>query len=279
MSKFCYNQLKKFKRENMKYFAVIGNPIAHSISPRLHNNAFCQLGVSSVYSRILFDKDINESQFRQKIFSYGLSGANVTVPFKEIALRASDEIDAFAQKIGSVNTLLIKNQKIHAYNTDAPGFLKAISEFEGIKKALILGAGGTARAISAALAGQGVKVSILNRSLKSGFENYDFFTPENFLENSSFDIIVNTTPAGLTFAGLPFSKELLEAAMKDAKYAFDAVYGKKTDFIALAESLGLKCKDGLSMLLYQAVFAFDIFTAQKHDIKAIKKAMKEAFIN
>ena len=263
----------------MKYFAVIGNPIAHSISPRLHNNAFLELGIDSLYSRILFDKQITPSQFRQKILSYGLSGANVTVPFKEIALKASDEIDAFAQKIGSVNTLVIKNQKIHAYNTDAPGFLKAISEFEGIKKALILGAGGTARALSVALAEKGVKVSILNRSQKSGFESYDFFTPENFLENSSFDIIVNTTPAGLTFAGLPFSKELLEPAMKSAKYAFDAVYGKKTDFITLAENLGLKCKDGLSMLLYQAVFAFDIFTEQKHDIEMIEAAMKKAFIS
>ena len=265
----------------MKYFAVIGNPIAHSISPRLHNNAFLELGIDSLYSRILFDKQITPSQFRQKILSYGLSGANVTVPFKEIALKASDEIDAFAQKIGSVNTLVIKNQKIHAYNTDAPGFLKAISEFEGIKKALILGAGGTARAISVALANKEVEVSILNRSQKSGFESYDFFTPENFLENSgflensSFDIIVNTTPAGLTFAGLPFSKELLESAMKGAKYAFDAVYGKKTDFITLAENLGLKCKDGLSMLLYQAVFAFEIFTAQ-NDIEMIQSAMNKA---
>ncbi len=261
----------------MKYFAVIGNPIAHSISPRLHNNAFLELGIDSLYSRILFDKQITPSQFRQKILSYGLSGANVTVPFKEIALKASDEIDAFAQKIGSVNTLVIKNQKIHAYNTDAPGFLKAISEFKGIENALILGAGGTAKALNVALVQKGIQVSILNRSQKTGFELCDFYTPENFLKNSNkFDIVINTTPAGLTFDGLPFSKELLAPVINASKYAFDVVYGKKTDFITLAENSGLKCKNGLSMLLYQAVFAFDIFTAQKYDIDEIQNAMSKA---
>lgn len=265
----------------MNYFAVIGNPIAHSISPRLHNNAFKALSLDkeNVYSRLLFDKNISPSEFRQKILSFNLSGANVTVPFKEVAIAASNEVDELAKKIGSANTLIIKDQKIHAFNTDAPGFLKAISEFKNIENALILGAGGTARALAVALTDKGVKVNILNRSQKSGFEFCNFYTPENlsknYLENLA-DIVINTTPAGLTFTGLPFDETLLKSIMKGAKYAFDAVYGKKTDFITLAENLGLQCKDGLSMLLYQAVFAFHIFTAQKYDTQMIQSAMNKA---
>ena len=117
----------------MNYYAVIGNPIAHSISPRLHNNAFEALGINSVYSRYLLDTSASASKLRQKFFALGLSGANITVPFKEIALECADEQDELAKKIGSANTLVLNAGKIHAFNTDAPGFMMAIAEFKNIK--------------------------------------------------------------------------------------------------------------------------------------------------
>lgn len=262
----------------MKYFAVVGNPIHHSISPRLHNNAFLALKEQSVYSRLLLPLDISASEFKERILALGLSGVNVTVPFKEIALSASDEIDEFAAGIGSVNTIILKNGKLCAFNTDAPGFMMAIADFKGIKNALILGAGGTARALSVALSKSGVSISILNRSASRAgvFGDYDFYTPDTFKTSAKYDIVVNTTPAGLSFDGLPFSLELLEPAMSGAKYAFDAVYGRKTAFIDLAQSRGLECRDGLLMLLYQAVLAFDIFSEKKYDLKDIEKYMSEA---
>ena len=147
----------------MNYYAVIGNPIAHSISPRLHNNAFEALGINSIYSRYLLDASASASKLRQKFFALGLSGANITVPFKEIALECADEQDELAKKIGSANTLVLNAGKIHAFNTDAPGFMMAIAEFENIKNALIIGAGGTARALAHALKASGAEVSVLNR--------------------------------------------------------------------------------------------------------------------
>lgn len=262
----------------MKYFAVLGNPIHHSISPRLHNNAFLAFGEQSVYSRLLLSSHISASEFKERILALGLSGVNVTVPFKEIALSASDEVDEFAAGIGSVNTITLKNGKLCAFNTDAPGFMMAIADFKGIKNALILGAGGTARALSVALNKNGVSVSILNRSASraAAFSECEFYTPEGFNDSAKYDIIINTTPAGLTFDGLPFEAELLSGVMSGAKYAFDAVYGKKTAFINLAQNKGLECRDGLLMLLYQAVLAFDIFSEKKYNLKEIEKYMSEA---
>lgn len=261
----------------MKYYAVIGNPIAHSISPRLHNNAFEALGINSVYSRYLLDISASASELRQKFFALGLSGANITVPFKEIALECADAQDELAKKIGSANTLVLNAGNIQAFNTDAPGFMMAIAEFKDIKNALIIGAGGTARALAHALKASGAAVSVLNRSTSraGAFSEFCFFTTQDF-KASKYDIIVNTTPAGLTFDGLPCDESLLNELFSSAKYAFDVVYGRKTAFLSLAKEKNLKAKDGLEMLLYQAVLAFEHFSGKKNEREKIEVAMRKA---
>lgn len=266
----------------MKYYAVIGNPIAHSISPRLHNAAFSALSKNCVYSRALLeitdDENLQQQSLKNLLFDLGLSGANITVPFKQVALNIANNADSIAEQIGSANTLIIDRGKISAYNTDAPGFLMAISEFKGISDALILGAGGTARALAYILAKNGVKVSILNRSENraEAFKNYSFYTPKNYEKTQhKHDLIINTTPSGLSFAGLPFDKKLLKNAINGAKYAYDAVYGRTSDFLALSKSGGLKCKDGLDMLLFQAVLASKLFL-KINDELAITQAMRYA---
>lgn len=266
------------QRFKMNYYAVIGNPIAHSISPRLHNNAFEALGINSVYSRYLFDTSSSASELRQKFFALGLSGANITVPFKEIALECADAQDELAQKIGSANTLVLNAGKIHAFNTDAPGFMMAISEFKDIKNALIIGAGGTARAIAHALKANGAEVSVLNRSASraGAFSEFCFFTTQDFKIDKNYDLIVNTTPAGLTFDGLPCDESLLNELFSSAKYAFDVVYGRKTAFLSLTKEKNLKAKDGLEMLLYQAVLAFEHFSGKKNEREKIEVAMRKA---
>ena len=265
----------------MKTFAVFGNPISHSLSPRIHNNAIKKLNLNAFYGRFCLE---NASDLRDSIFKLKLSGANVTLPFKEKALEIADFKDKMALNIGSANTLLVRGSKIQAFNTDGIGFLQAIAEFKGLKSALILGAGGTARALAFVLSMRGVRVSVANRStghLKH-FSSYKTALYENLLENSdknsskkndellsanlnknfgtkSFDIVINTTSAGLKDETLPCDERLLKSLLSKAKCAFEVIYGKQTSFLRLAKSLKIPCKDGAEMLLWQGVFAFELF--------------------
>ena len=241
----------------MKAFAVFGNPISHSLSPRIHNNAIKKLNLNAFYGRFCLE---NASDLRDSIFKLKLNGANITLPFKEKALEIADFKDKMALNIGSANTLLVRGSKIQAFNTDGIGFLQAIAEFKGLKSALILGAGGTARALAFVLAQSGVRVSIANRSASrlEGFLDYQTFIYEN-LPIKSFDIVINTTSAGLKDETLPCDEQLLKALLSKAKCAFEVIYGKQTPFLRLAKSLKIPCKDGSTMLLWQGVFAFELF--------------------
>ncbi len=269
----------------MKAFAVFGNPISHSLSPRIHNNAIKKLNLNAFYGRFCLE---NASDLREMIFKLGLSGANVTLPFKEKALEIADFKDKMALNIGSANTLLVRDSKIHAYNTDGIGFLQAIAEFKGLKSALILGAGGTARALAFVLSMRGVRVSVANRSASrlEGFLDYQTFLYEN-LPIKSFDIVINTTSAGLKDENLPCDEQLLKALLSKAKYAFEVIYGKQTPFLHLAHSFKIPCKDGAEMLLWQGVFAFElffnfckneIFDLNSSDLNSINSSLKNSKI-
>ena len=129
-------------------FAIFGNPVSHSKSPLMHNLSFQGLDFDGCYARYLLE---DGRKLRETLFSLGLKGINITVPHKEHAYNACDVLDPFAKKVGAVNTIVEKEGKLYGYNTDAPGFLKAISEFENIKTVLFLGAGGTAKSTSVIL--------------------------------------------------------------------------------------------------------------------------------
>ncbi len=262
----------------MKLFAIFGNPINHSKSPLMHNFAFKNLNYDGVYTRYLLE---NAKELKDKFFKLKLSGANVTVPFKEDAYLLADEVRGVANKIQAVNTLILEDNKLIGYNTDANGFLKAISEFENVKSVLILGAGGTAKAIATILKQEDFEVVILNRSSNRleffKAQNIEAYTWDEF-KNDKFDLIVNTTTAGLNDEELPAPKEILDKLFKSAKYAFDAIY-KETAFLKLAKKNNLKVKNGFDMLLYQGVIAFDYFTnhqfSEKKITKYISKALRE----
>ncbi|ALV65142.1 shikimate dehydrogenase [Campylobacter fetus] len=258
----------------MRYFAVFGNPINHSISPRLHNLALQGFGLDGFYSRVHLTDGLKLIDTFDKL---RLSGANITVPFKEVVLEQCDEIDETAKNIGSLNTLVKKNGKIFGYNTDAPGFMLAISEFKDIKNALILGAGGTARAICYILQKNGIDVEILNRTdKKEQFKNYSFFTPQSYTPKG-YDLVVNTTSAGLADDFLPTDQDILKQIFASSKFAFDVIYNKSTPFLNLANSCSLTCKDGKDMLLFQAVLAFNAFYENKFENEKIKTFMQQAF--
>jgi len=253
-----------------KLFSIFGNPVSHSRSPLMHNCVFKNLNYPACYTRTHL---LDGEKLKETFFSLGLSGANVTVPHKEAAYNACDEVRGFAQKVGVVNTLINENGKLVGYNTDADGFMYAISEFKAIRKILILGAGGTAKALASKFLQENLVVTLLNRS--EGRLNYfkelgcNCFTWENF-ELETYDLVVNTTSAGLKDEELPAPKELIESLLNATNYVADAIYGKVTPFLQLAKEKNVKYKDGADMLLGQGVLANELFvnfTLNKEDIK------------
>jgi len=263
----------------MQLFTIFGNPVSHSKSPLMHNISFKNLGYKGCYTRYRLE---NGSELKSKFLELGIKGANVTVPHKEHAFNACDELDEFAQKVGSVNTIVKKEGKLYGYNTDAPGFLKAISEFKNIKTVLFLGAGGTAQSTSVVLRDAGYDVTLLNRSagrleryIKDGFKTFTF---ENFLNDKNYDLIVNMTSAGLEDESLPCPIEILEQILPSSKACVDVIYGKETAFLKLAKTYNKPTKDGSDMLLYQGIIAFEYFTEGKFSFEEIKIQMQKAFV-
>ncbi|MFA5501063.1 MAG: shikimate dehydrogenase [Sulfurovaceae bacterium] len=258
-------------------FAIFGNPVSHSKSPLMHNFAFYLLGYNGCYGRYLLE---DGQRLRKTFLSLGLSGANITVPHKEAAFEACDWCDEFANKVKAVNTIVLRDGKLHGYNTDGPGFLKAIDS--STKTILLLGAGGTAMSTSILLREAGYRVAILNRTperlvpfIQNGFECYDY---ETLPPNASFNLIANMTSAGLQDDNLPAPISILQPLINNAKSCIDVIYGKDTPFLKLAKQANKPTQDGSAMLLNQGVLAFDYFTDHKFTLDQIEQAMKKAFL-
>lgn len=239
-------------------FAVIGNPIHHSLSPILHNSAFKALKIRGFYGRYLLESH----QAFLNLKSLRLKGANITVPYKETALKSCDEVFGIAHKICAVNTLVFEGEKILGYNTDALGFYQCIEPLH-LNNALMIGAGGSAKAIACILREKGISATIINRSkerlenfAQAGFQTATF---ENFIPQENYEIIINTTPVGLISDSLPLDCAVLTSLLSSAKLAFDLVYGIETPFLKLAKSLNIPRSDGKQMLINQAILAFEIF--------------------
>jgi len=264
--------------ENKETFVIFGNPVEHSKSPQMHNAGFKNIDYNGIYKKHLLE---DGNKIKDEFLENSYKGANITVPHKELAYENADEVRGLANEIKAVNTYIKEDGKVIAYNTDAPGFLYAIESFGEIKKVLLLGAGGTAKAISLALQQSDIDVTVLNRSEgKLSFfkeHNIKCSTWDDFIAED-YDLIVNSTSAGLKDEYLPCPEEILKQVLQNATCAFDCVYGKITPFLALAKEKELKIKDGEDMLLYQGVLAFEYFTKQtanKSVIQAMRKGLKD----
>jgi shikimate dehydrogenase len=261
----------------MKLFAIFGDPVAHSRSPLMHNCVFKNAAIDACYTRVHLT---DGSKLRETFFTLGLSGANVTVPHKEAAFKACDEILGFANNVGVVNTIVNENGKLVGYNTDADGFMFSINEFPNIQKVLIIGAGGTAKALAARFLQEGFSVTVLNRSA-ARLEYFTelgcvCFTWENF-QLQHHDLVVNTTSAGLKDEELPCPKAMLETILDNCVYVADAIYGKLTPFLQRAQEKHIPFKDGADMLLGQGILANALFLNNSLDKELIKKYMLHSF--
>jgi len=258
----------------VKIFAVAGKPIMHSMSPPMQNAGFRKLGLECVYTRIAAP---NAMEALNTAMQIGMSGINVTAPFKEDILRLSDSADKTAKGMGASNTLLIEKGKTRAYNVDGEGVVRAF-EKNGIsikgKNAVVLGAGGAAMAAAHALAAHGAKVTIANRTLSKamllakkigcGFCALEGEEFANALSNAQ--IVVST----LSTADRVIQPGLLGGQMA----LLDAVYAKKTALSTDAEKLGIKVIDGKQWLLWQGVAAFELFTKKHAPAKEMEEAIR-----
>ncbi len=261
----------------MKVFTIFGDPVSHSRSPLMHNSVFKGLKIDGCYTRTPLN---DGTKLRDVFLEKALSGANITVPHKEAAFAACDEVRGIAKEIGTVNTIVLENNRLIGYNTDADGFIAAIQSFGQLSNALIIGAGGTAKALAIALRHNAITPAILNRSggrleyfREKGFESYDWktFSPR------AFDLIINTTSAGLTDTQLPIPEELLIPLLSSAKGAIDVIYGKETPFLSAVKKAKLPYKDGSDMLLEQGVLANSLFLDKAVELDTIRKYMSQSF--
>ncbi|PHS57966.1 MAG: shikimate dehydrogenase [Sulfurimonas sp.] len=261
-----------------KLFAIFGNPVSHSRSPIMHNCVFKNLNYNASYTRVHL---LDGSKLRDTFFKLGLSGANITVPHKEAAYEACDEVRGFASTVGVVNTLINEDGKLIGYNTDADGFMYAIKEFEHIKNILVLGAGGTSKALVSRFLQENIKVTVVNRSKSrlSYFKdlNITSYTWENF-KLSKYDLVVNTTSAGLKDENLPCPKDMINEILDSSSYVADVIYGKLTPFLHLAQKKNITYKDGADMLLGQGILANELFVNFELNKKDIKVQMAKSFL-
>ncbi len=246
-----------------KRYLVIGNPIDHSLSPKLHNFWIKKYNIKADYSKLLLtEKDLKS--VINSIRDNKIDGLNVTVPFKKKIIPYLDTLTDVAKEANSVNTVYKLNNKIVGDNTDVDGFsksLKAINFNPENHTAFIIGAGGVALSIIVALKKMGVsKIKITNRTsseinlLKKKYQDLNII---DWGQNSKFDIIINATSIGLEKGEklpLNFERE------QESKIFYDVIYNpKKTDFLLEGEKLGNKTENGMRMFIYQAQLSFKIW--------------------
>jgi shikimate dehydrogenase len=262
----------------MKRLAVLGHPVAHSRSPAMHNAALTELGLAGEWSYEAIDVAPGEFEDRVRSMVAGeCVGANLTIPHKEAALALADELSETAREIGAANTLSFADGSIRADNTDAGGFLAALGEPVGRRRALILGAGGAARAVVWALLREGLEVGVWNRTELRSRNLCDDLggAPVADPDAGDYELVVNTTAVGLggedPFAELP----LTAAGFEPGQTVVDMVYGDEpTRLLAAAEAAGATTVDGIEVLVRQGARSFEIWTGHEAPLDTMRAAAR-----
>lgn len=261
-----------------EYVAIFGNPVAHSLSPQMHNAAFSHLGLNMAYLAFRVDEAGEAALAIRKL---GLRGASITVPHKEKIIAHLDEVDEIGRTIGAVNTVLSREGSLYGSNTDWLGVVKALEQMTqlGGKCGLILGAGGAARSAVYGLQSKDSQVFLMNRNEARGqklaAEMNCTFVPWQAWNQLRADVVVNATTVGMSAT---LDQSLVPASwLQSGMVVFDMVYRPlKTRLLKDAERAGCGCLSGLEMLLYQGVAQFELWTGQAAPVDVMRRALEEA---
>lgn len=248
----------------MEFYGILGGKLKHTISPMIHHKVFPLLNIEGAYKEFEV-KPENLSKVADSLKVLNVKGINVTIPYKEDIMQYLDFISPEAEKIKAVNTIFLKDEKLYGYNTDYFGFGKIISK-NNIKikdeVIMVLGTGGAAKAVITLLLDEGVKkIYLVSRTHKVN-DRYDKDKVEcvtyEEIENIKGHVIVNTTPVGM-YPNVDASP-VDEKIINNFDTLIDIVYNpKETKFLKLGKELNKKVYGGLTMLIYQAIKAEEIW--------------------
>ncbi|MEA3408051.1 MAG: shikimate dehydrogenase [Chloroflexota bacterium] len=267
---------------------LIGWPIEHSVSPPMHNVAFDALGLDWCYVPL----PVPPQRLREAVEgvrALGLRGVNATVPHKQALLPLLDELTPAAETIGAVNTIVVDEEKLVGHNTDARGFMQAVREAgfspDGCT-ALVLGAGGAARAVVYALGGVAERVIVLNRTMQRAHDLVGYFQRRVSAEleagpleaaaisemASEVDLVVNATPVGM-WPQVDASPWPVGVPFPPGAFCFDLIYHpRETHLMHTARAAGAGAANGLGMLVHQGAEAFELWTGREPPVKVMYAA-------
>lgn len=273
-----------------RLLAVIGAPIGHSLSPIIQNAALHAAGLDYVYTALPVRADALASAVRG-LRDAGIAGFNVTIPFKTEIISLLDALSEDARRIQAVNTVVIEDGRMVGHNTDVMGFLAGFAE-RGIaltgKNAVLIGAGGAARAALWGLLRSGVRSVVIGvRNAAKGTALAADFAADGDVQAVSFDdtawiaacsdadLVVQTTPLGMT----PHTEEIPPVdtgAMNPAAVAYDLIYTPaETRFLREARARGCEAINGETMLVAQGAEAFHLWTGKRPDVELMKRVLRE----
>ncbi len=270
-----------------KRYAVIGDPVSHSLSPFLHQGWLADYGIDARYEALQLKSDDPVGAIRDLT---QFAGINVTAPHKEAAARAAEDASEAVRQLNAANTLTWRDGILHGDNTDVAGFVRALEEvapgWRAAHKALVIGAGGAGRAVALGLScADGPDIAIVNRTTDRAIAAAHIVAPHNGGRVSAHpwelladclaeaDIIVNTTTLGLNDAPVEWP---LAAANPSALVA-DIVYRPlETGLLRAARKRGLKTMDGLGMLIHQGALAFELWHGIKPDVAKARARLMAA---
>ncbi len=257
---------------------VIGDPIAHSRSPQIHNAGYVALGLDWVF--VAFPTPAGKGAAAlEAMRSLGIAGLSVTMPHKHDAAGACDELSERSQLLGVVNTVCLRDDRLVGDSTDGDGFLRSLADVgvdASTSRVVVLGAGGAARAITLALSGVGARVAVVARradasrevsSLAPGADSSTLESLDDVVRGA--DVLVNATPLGMQGEDVPVGSD----ALAGLRLVFDTVYAPpETPLLARAAAGGVAVVNGLGMLVHQAAIAFEAFTGHPAPLDAMRAA-------
>lgn len=270
----------------MQVAGLIGDPVGHSLSPVMHNAAFEALGIDGRYE-LWETKDDDVPARVESLRVDGVLGANVTVPHKQAVMPLMDDLTETARRIGAVNTVVPTDGHLIGHNTDAYGFIRSLSavvDLKAIDRAVVVGAGGAARAVLVSLQDAGISnVIVINRTLaraKALVQGLAVEGQEPIVVGAwdalddvarSAGLIVNATSVGWHGEEMPFDQQIVED-MPDNAVVMDLTY-RETALLKSARARGLTGVDGLPMLIHQGARAFELWTGVAPPVDVMTQAV------